>query len=191
MVKNSRKRDRKKILVKCDNCGIMFEKPVSEVKRNAEKGRHNYCSRECSIIGASKARTGKKRGKASDKALKHLKEICDNRRDFYTPYRYTFRCVKRRYQDVDITIDDLVEQWEKQGGICPYTGYLLVLPENGNIYSIDFFHRASLDRIDSSRGYVKGNIQFISTPINLMKQTQSDADVKKFLKDISEFTSKF
>lgn len=52
-----------------------------------------------------------------------------------------------------------------------------------------FFHRASLDRIDSSLGYVKGNIQFVPTPINLMKTTKSDKEIRLFLKDISKFTS--
>lgn len=182
---------RKTIKVVCDNCGCEFEKPLSEFTRNTKLGRHNYCSRKCAGEATAKRQNGKKRGPATGKSLEHLKEICGNRRDEYTPYRYTYRCVMRRFQDVDIEVDDLVEQWNKQNGICPYTGLSLILPENGNIKNIDFFHRASLDRIDSEKGYVKGNIQFVSTPINLMKQTQSDADVKKFLKEISDFTSKF
>jgi hypothetical protein len=185
-----RKYNRKTVFVKCDCCGKMFEKVASEVKRNAEKGRHNYCSRECVGKAVTNRQTGSKRGPASEKALSHIKDICGNRRDDLTPYRYTYRCVKRRFQDVDITIEDLVEQWEKQKGICPYSGYELILPENGNVKNIDFFHRASLDRIDSSKGYVKGNIQFVSTPINLMKLTKSDEEVKNFLMDIAKFLTK-
>ena len=45
--------------------------------------------------------------------------------------------------------------------------------------------------IDSSKGYVKGNVQFVSTPINLMKSEMSDLDTKKFLKLISSYTSSF
>ena len=51
--------------------------------------------------------------------------------------------------------------------------------------------QASLDRIDSSKGYIKGNIQFISTPINYMKSTMTDSEVKSFLKLISSFTATF
>lgn len=185
-----RKHNRRTVFVICDNCGKEFEKVASEVTRNALKNRHNYCSKECSIKGAAKTRTGLKRGPATGKALEHIHEICNNRRDEYTPFRYTYRTIKARYKDVDVTINDLVEQWEKQRGVCPYTGFQLVLPENGNINKIDFFHRASLDRIDSSKGYVVGNIQYISTPINLMKQSQSDESVRKFLREISEYTSK-
>lgn len=189
-MEKNRKFGRKTVFVVCDNCGKTFEKVESEVKRNAKMGRHNYCSRECVGKAVTNRQTGKKRGPASEKSLEHLKKIWGNKRDEYTPYRYTYRCVMRRFQDVDIEIEDLKEQWNKQNGICPYTGVQLILPEDGNIKKIDFFHRASLDRIDSSKGYVKGNIQFISTPINLMKQSQSDESIRKFLKDISDFTSK-
>ena len=185
-----KKYGRKTVVVTCDNCGCEFEKVASEATRNAKLGRHNYCSRKCAGEAVTKRQTGHKRGPAIGKSLEHLKEICGNRRDEYTPYRYTYRCVKRRFQDVDIEIEDLVEQWNKQGGICPYTGFELILPENGNVKEIDFFHRASLDRIDSTKGYVKGNIQFVSTPINLMKQSQSDESIRCFLKEIADFASK-
>lgn len=67
----------------------------------------------------------------------------------------------------------------------------LILPENGNIHDIDVTHRASLDRIDSSLGYIRGNVQYVSTPINYMKSTMSDLETKRFLKAISNHTSSF
>lgn len=181
--------NRKVVTVVCDNCGKEFLRPESEVKRILAKGRHMYCSRECVSKGTSKVRKEMPYKPASDKMLEHLKHICGNHRDEYTPFRYTYRCVTSRFKDVDITLDDLKETWEKQNGICPYTGLMLILPESSNVNQIDFFHRASLDRIDSTKGYIKGNIQFISTPINLMKSTKSDLEVKKFLKEISNHTS--
>ena len=42
-----------------------------------------------------------------------------------------------------------------------------------------------------SRSCAKGNVQFISLPINLMKSTKSDIEVKQFLKQISSYTSHF
>ena len=39
---------------------------------------------------------------------------------------------------------------------------------------------ASLDRIDSSKGYIKGNIQWVLKDINLMKGS-TDEDYFKFL----------
>ena len=187
---NRKNFNRKLVTIKCDYCGKEFQKPLSEYKRSQEKGRNCYCCRTCAAEGARNTRINLPYKPASEKMLEHLKNICGNHRDDYTPFRYSLRCAKRRFKDVDITLEDLKETWERQNGICPYTGFKLILPENSNINEIDFFHRASLDRIDSSLGYVKGNIQFISTPINLMKQTQSDASVKQFLKEISNYTSK-
>lgn len=177
------------ITIKCDFCGKEFQKPLNEYNRCQKLGRKNYCCREHAAEGARNTRANLPHKQASDKMLEHLKHICGNQRDEYTPFRYTYRCVTSRFKDYNITLDDLKETWEKQNGICPYTGLKLILPENSNVNNIDFFHRASLDRIDSSLGYIKGNIQFISTPINLMKNTKSDMEIRKFLKEISTYTS--
>ena len=67
----------------------------------------------------------------------------------------------------------------------------LVLPEEDYTKDQDITTRASLDRIDSNKGYIRGNVQFISTPINYMKNTMSDQQTKSFLKRISSFTSTF
>jgi len=48
---------------------------------------------------------------------------------------------------------------------------------------------ASLDRIDSSKGYIQGNVQFVAYGINLAKNNFSDADVISFLDSIH--TSRF
>ena len=48
-----------------------------------------------------------------------------------------------------------------------------------------------IDRIDSSKGYIKDNIQFISTPINYLKNTMSDSETKQYLKSISKYISTF
>lgn len=65
------------------------------------------------------------------------------------------------------------------------------LPSYKTCNKIDIRKQASLDRIDSSKGYIKGNVQFIVAPINYMKSTLSDLEVKQFLKEISSFTSAF
>ena len=189
-MKDKYKNQGKLVKVICFNCGKEFERPLKEVKRIESRGRHLYCCRECVCKGLSKIRKGASKT-LSEKQLEHLKKISSNRIDEFTPFKYTFRSIKKRFKDVNVTLEDLKKQWELQKGICPFTGFKLILPHDSNIHEIDYFHRASLDRIDSSKGYVKGNIQFISTPINLMKNNKSDESVKSFLKEISSYTSNF
>lgn len=174
----------------CDECGKEGIKTKTEYERNLRLGRKNYCCRECSVKGAAKTRTGK-HYQRSEAQIEHIISISNNRKDDFTPFRYTLRAVRRRFKEVDIDLEYLKELWEKQEGICPYTGLRLILPHDNNVHDIDLPHRASLDRIDSSKGYVKGNVQYISTPINYMKSTMSDLETKRFLKEISSYTSSF
>ena len=47
-------------------------------------------------------------------------------------------------------------------------------------------YTASLDRIDSSKGYVIGNVQFISTALNYMKNNMSHNDTIKLCNIIAK-----
>lgn len=174
----------------CDECGKEGIKAKTEYERNLKLGRKNYCCRKCASIGAAKTRTGKHYQK-SEAQIAHIRSMADNRKDIFTPFRYTLRAIKRRSKEVNVDLEYLKELWENQKGICPYTGLHLILPRSSNIHEIDLPHRASLDRIDSSKGYIKGNVQYISTPINYMKSTMSDLETKRFLKEISSYTSSF
>lgn len=124
-------------------------------------------------------------GKEATKANHNISQYSNNHRDKFTPFRYSLRCAKRRYKGCTLTLEDLQEQWELQQGVCPYTKLKLTLPENGNVNTLDVTIRASLDRIDSDKPYEVGNIQFISTPINYMKNTMSDEQTREYLRVIS------
>ncbi len=51
--------------------------------------------------------------------------------------------------------------------------------------------RSASDTLVKHLRDISGNIQFVSTPINYMKSTMSDSQTKKFLKEISSYTSAF
>ena len=79
-------------------------------------------------------------------------------------------CAKRRGIIIEI---DIKHGWKlliKQNNRCALTGELLNLTQaNKSIIT------ASLDRIDSSKGYVEGNVQWVHKDINRMKQEFSQA----------------
>lgn len=178
-------KDRKLVTFVCDCCGKECQKPLSEYNRNKRLGRHNFCSRRCACIFNNKYC----KKTLTEKARIHLLNICNNRHDEFTGFRYILRNISKRFKDVDIDLQYLKDLWEQQKGICPYTGIHMSLPTYK--HNSDYFVTASLDRIDSSKGYVKGNLQYVVLPINFLKSTMSDLAVKRFLKQISAYTSRF
>ena len=53
---------------------------------------------------------------------------------------------------------DLQEKWEQQRGLCALSGLPISI-------KVD----ASIDRIDSQKGYTRDNIQWVHNDVNLMK----------------------
>ena len=165
---------RKKTKVKCNGCGIEFDKVSSEVKRNKKLGRNNYCSIQCSINTNGKSNLVYANKKRIELGINNG----GFRGDEFTPFREFLRRAKRRNKLGDLTLQNIKEQWEYQKGVCPYTGLKLELKGG------DKFRQASLDRKDSNRLYEKGNIEFVSTPINLMKGTMSVEETIEYIKII-------
>jgi hypothetical protein len=79
----------------------------------------------------------------------------------------------RGRKSVTITFKDFMEAWaaqkKKYGLICPISGQQMTYIQGlGNLET-----NISIDRIDSSLTYIKGNIQFICRRINTMKHNES------------------
>ena len=124
--------------------------------------------------------------------------------DEYTPFRWYLRsavwdAAKRRPTKVNkipknkkniITLKYLKFLWEKQKGICPYTGIKLKLFTHSlSRYKTNMkadIRYASLDRIDANKPYAKGNVQFVAWPINYAKNDMSDKQMKRFIKLIRQ-----
>jgi hypothetical protein len=169
---------RKKGACICDYCKKNFEKPLSEIKRNQKLNRQNFCSRTCSGMNNIK-------NFGDNKNKYDISKHAGRKKDKYTKFRYHFRNIRKRNKDIDVTIDDLKEQWEKQNGICVFSGIQLILSSHSKIKKNPIYS-ASLDRIDSSKGYIKGNIQWISRAINFMKSDMSDEMVNELIEILVE-----
>ena len=166
MVKTKHKR--KMINVTCKQCKQSFEKPLSEFNRSEELGRSHFCSRTC----AGKYNVANVRNKSTYDISQHA----GHKHDQYTPFRYHYRSIMSRYKVIDVTLDDLKNQWDAQNGVCPFTGIQLILSNYSKI-NTDPINSASLDRIDNAKGYIKGNIRWVSRAINFMKNSMSDDKV--------------
>lgn len=76
----------------------------------------------------------------------------------------------RGFTDYQITAEHLVALWQKQGGRCAISGVVLTHHNDGSGLK-DF--NASIDRIDSTQGYIPGNVQLVALRVNLLKQSLS------------------
>jgi len=83
----------------------------------------------------------------------------------YALYNGIKRKAERRNKVFDLSIDDINDLFIKQNKKCAITNMPLIMKKDTN----DSVGNASLDRIDSSKGYVRGNIQWIHKDVNKMK----------------------
>lgn len=166
------------ITLTCQNCGNSFIRNLSEYKRCVKRGFAISCSRSCG---------------ATLRNYKHSKGNINfiagyTRQDEYSPFRYYLNKAKNRreYGDTDLDLLYLKKLWESQAGICPYTGYKMDLPKNTQDSNIKGSpEKASLDRIDSSLGYIRGNVQFVCLSVNLAKNGFSHEQMLSFFKKIN------
>jgi hypothetical protein len=88
------------------------------------------------------------------------------------------RHARDRGLEFAISIAYAWDLFEKQGRKCSLTGQLLEMripawTKNGDLY----WHRtASLDRIDSSKGYTEGNVQWVHKDVNAFKMDRPEKD---------------
>jgi hypothetical protein len=157
----------------CELCAKHFLRASNECTRSLKWNKSFYCSRVC----AAKANQnfGAKRNTKPPKNTRKM-----------NPFRYYIRNTKRRLQPFDLTLEYLAELWKTQNGLCAYTNIPLQL-SNHKKQVKDIRYAASIDRIDSTKGYIQGNVQFVSIAINYMKSTLTHIQTLEFLTQIASY----
>lgn len=122
-----------------------------------------YCSKKCADSIKS---TYGKNFKKTLKSLLHRSKTCKR--------------VRNKELRFDLDYDFLLALFRKQSGRCSKTGVKFVLPQvaRRNPWS------PSIDRIDSSKGYTKDNIQLVCWIYNISKYVWDDKCVTKFAKTL-------
>ena len=88
------------------------------------------------------------------------------------------RGAKKRNLKFKIDIEYLWELYEHQNGTCSLSGREIPLGNKSQC-------TASLDRIDSGQGYIKGNVQWVYKKINIMKNSMSTEDFVDLCKAVA------
>lgn len=153
--------------VRCAACKKIFTKAASEVTRNKKLSRKNYCSQRCCGLASHKHLLNA--DGTSPYAFKKGHVPAPRKKDKYTPFKVYIKNIKNRKcnHEKALTIEYLHDLWYKQKGTCPYSG--IKLTHAKWLGQSDLTYTASIDRIDSSKGYVPGNVQYVSMAINFMK----------------------
>ena len=169
------------ITLQCDNCNQKFDKPLKEYNRQIKKNATRFfCNLSCNAI------------KRNDEHpppgnLENL--VSNNRRDEHTPFRWFIRRAeyrdKKKHYGCDLTVEYLKRLWEEQDGICPFTGWKIVLPKDSEGFASKNTANASIDRINNAKGYMQGNVRFISVMANLARQSFSDEQLIEFCKAVA------
>lgn len=173
-------RIKKVVEVKCSYCEKLILKELKEYKRRLKRGKDKfYCNINCAamvnpgfLLKHKELRDNPE--KAKQVYIQFLKPYAKNKQDEFSSFRYFINKAKSRknkkFGEYNITLEYLKEIWEKQNGICPYTRLkmdLCINTQSKNIKSK--INKASLDRIDSSKGYLQGNVEFVCLGVNYAK----------------------
>ena len=85
-------------------------------------------------------------------------------------------------KEFNITLEYISEIFDKQDGKCALSGLDLDFGISDKV-----IQTASLDRIDSSKGYITGNVQWVHKNVNWMKQDFSDEEFVAMCKKIVDY----
>lgn len=141
------------------------------------KGEDNRWYKPCPSCGVMQSYLRKNYAEESLKLNKECK-ACSNQktenssRGFYNDIRISWfnkfkLSAELRDLDFNLTPEYLWQLFVEQDFKCALTGWPIGWAEVGNI------HTASIDRIDSSKGYIQGNVQLLHKDVNMAKQQYS------------------
>lgn len=177
------------VILECQMCGKSFERSEKDYKyKQLNSKKPAFCSVSCSVSNRNKSISKERCREISGD---RIKKLAGNRKDQFSSFRQYLRTAgvrsERKGWYFDLTVEYLKDIWEIQKGICPYSGLKMELPEN-NIQFRNSIKKASLDRIDSSVGYIKGNVEFVCVLMNFAKNTYPKEEVLSFMNELKNPT---
>jgi hypothetical protein len=148
-----------KIKIQCRSCqNVFLQTPVSHLQ--------GYGCPKCGIQQYSK--------KLNEKAM----IFQDEKSGFYinnTIWNSYKKGAIKRNLVFDINPQDIFDLYQKQNGLCVYTGAKLNCIST-NCSKIDW----SIDRIDNSKGYTKDNILLVSKTANMFRNRSTIKEMLEF-----------
>jgi hypothetical protein len=174
----------------CPKCGDDLPLTSFPLNKTRRDGRGSWCRLCTGDFSTEHYEKNKEKRKKQTTAARR-KRVADGstvERDYQRGYRRARRGtplfeMRRRHHDAvkrakkygyacTITAHDLVALWEQQGGKCALSGLAMTLAQGQRDA-----RAASVDRIDSSRGYEPGNVRLVTWMVNRARASWSDAEL--------------
>lgn len=151
-------------MIKCSNCKLNKEEKEFYKRTDTKRGYTSHC-RDCY------------KEKVNSRLISENMTYSDLYRKYYinNPNKYilsqTKSSAKQRGIDFDLDIDDII--------IPEYCPILKVKLDTSKT-KLQNMYVPSVDRIDNSKGYIKGNIMIISRLANIMKNSATKEQLINF-----------
>lgn len=150
--------DSKLVETECSYCKASLKRH----RTNVSEEKHNFCDIKC---------TNKFYGKKSD------------------PYNYLFTNIKKRAKvknlSFNLTRKFLKELMQLQNNRCAVTNIPIEVIKQTELGTLS--STASLDRIDNTKGYIKGNVRYTCLGINYMRNRRSNEELEDLLNKIIKY----
>lgn len=176
-----------------------FEKllVISYFSKPYRKGQNIFyrCKCDCGkikdVLRASLMRGRVKSCGCLIKDIKYFKKFPKKWKGYEGISKSYYSSIKRnariRNLEFSVSIEYLWELFLKQNRKCALSGIELYPPEK---FTDTKSYNASIDRIDSKKGYIEGNLQWVLKEINVMKMNMSDEKFIDLCNKISDFNKK-
>ena len=150
---------------------------LTVLKRSKEHNKRWICQCECGNVVTIRIRPD--RDTNSCGCLKN--KSCGEIPLFYwSNIKYR---AKSKGLELNVTPEYLWNIFLKQNRQCSYTGIELIFTDLKN----QILQTASIDRIDSNKGYIEGNVQWVHKLVNTMKLDLDHEDFLKWCQLVSKF----
>ena len=163
----------------CTNCGVT--KALSAFYTTGKKvdgtpKYNSWCVKCIAVKQASYHQRTWGEDKLAYTAFKRTKSVRS-----YLQYLRS-KAVQRKKGAEVISVDALELLWSTQNGKCALTGWPMTMElANGVVLT-----NCSLDRVDSTQGYVVGNVQLVCRAANVAKSNMTQSDFVHLCKAVLE-----
>ena len=170
---------RKQIVAQCERCQkwkfIGDLKAVAITERDGASSDQIVCPDCIRVLHRKQTLTAASRFNLSTKTVQFLSVVFSR--------TSASAAAAKSFREHLISLDDTLALWVKQDGKCALTGQPMKTTK-GLASNLGI---ASLDRIDSRRGYDRSNIQWVCWGVNLMKQDIDQAEFQKWCRRVALF----